>query len=89
MASSRGQIRRIPDLESRIDYVQCDGLAVMKIVKHCHEESTSNMEVAQGALLGLVVQSRLEITNCFPFPKNDELMEEEEYQLAVMRRLRR
>ncbi|XP_043290139.1 eukaryotic translation initiation factor 3 subunit H [Venturia canescens] len=89
MASSRGQMRRIPDLESRIDYVQCDGLAAMKIVKHCHEESTSNMEVAQGALLGLVVQSRLEITNCFPFPKNDELMEEEEYQLAVMRRLRR
>lgn len=47
------------------------------------------MEVAQGALLGLVVQNRLEITNCFPFPKNDEIMEEEEYQLAVMRRLRR
>jgi len=87
--AARGQLRRIPEVESRIDYVQCDGLAAMKIVKHCHEESTSNMEVAQGALLGLVVQSRLEITNCFPFPKNDELMGEEEYQLAVMRRLRR
>ncbi|XP_015120482.1 eukaryotic translation initiation factor 3 subunit H [Diachasma alloeum] len=87
--SSRNPMRRITELESRIDYVQCDGLAAMKIIKHCHEESTSNMEVAQGALLGLVVQNRLEITNCFPFPKNDEIMEEEEYQLAVMRRLRR
>lgn len=48
----------------------------------------SNMEVAQGALLGLVVQNRLEITNCFPFPKNDEIADEEEYQLAMMRRLR-
>jgi len=26
----------------------------MKMVKHCHEES-SNMDLAQGALLGLVV----------------------------------
>lgn len=74
-------------MESRIDYVQCDGLVVMKMVKHCHEESLTNMEVSQGALLGLVVQNRLEITNCFPFPKNDE--DEEEYQLSVMRRLRR
>lgn len=60
------------------------------MVKHCHEESTSNMDVAQGALLGLVVDNCLEITNCFPFPKNpDESMDEEEYQLAMMRRLRR
>lgn len=62
----------------------------MKMVKHCHEESLSNMDVAQGALLGLVVDKRLEITNCFPFPKiPDETMDEEEYQLAMMRRLRR
>lgn len=51
--------------------------AVMKMVKHSHEESTGNMEVAQGALLGLVVENCLEITNCFPFPKpNDESMDE-------------
>lgn len=62
----------------------------MKMVKHCHEESVSNMDLAQGALLGLVVDKRLEITNCFPFPKSsDETMDEEEYQLAMMRRLRR
>lgn len=64
--------------------------AVMKIVKHCHEESANNMDVAQGALLGLVVDNRLEITNCFAFQKhNDDGMDEEEYQLAMMRRLRR
>lgn len=62
----------------------------MKIVKHCHEESQGSMEVAQGALLGLSEGNRLEITNCFPFPKqNEETMDEEEYQLAMMRRLRR
>lgn len=35
------------------------------------------MEVAQGALLGLVIDERLEITNCFPFPKHsDENLDE-------------
>ncbi|XP_053605791.1 eukaryotic translation initiation factor 3 subunit H [Plodia interpunctella] len=89
--ASRGSAsaRRVPEAEAAITYVQCDGLAVMKIVKHCHEESCSNMEVAQGALLGLVVENRLEITNCFPFPKHDDTMDEEEYQLDMMRRLRR
>lgn len=62
----------------------------MKMVKHCHEESQSNMDLAQGALLGLAFGKTLEITNCFPFPKtSDETMDEEEYQLAMMRRLRR
>lgn len=42
----------------------------MKITKHCHEECTGNLEVAQGALLGLIVGKTLEITNCFAFPKN-------------------
>lgn len=61
----------------------------MKIVKHCHEESQGSMEIAQGALLGLAEGNRLEITNCFPFPKSDENSDDEEYQIAMMRRLRR
>lgn len=86
--AARSQPRRPQEVEPRIDYVQCDGLVVMKMVKHCHEESSSNMEVAQGALLGLNVQGRLEITNCFPFSKNDDVADEEDYQLNMMRRLR-
>ncbi len=38
---------------------------VLKIIKHAHEETT---DAAQGGLLGLVKDSSLEITNCFPFP---------------------
>jgi translation initiation factor 3 subunit H len=83
-------MNRKGDVEKGITHVQCDGLAVMKMVKHCHEESQSNMDVAQGALLGLAGGNCLEITNCFPFPKvTDESVDEEEYQLAMMRRLRR
>uniref|UniRef100_U5EX90 Eukaryotic translation initiation factor 3 subunit H n=1 Tax=Corethrella appendiculata TaxID=1370023 RepID=U5EX90_9DIPT len=88
--ANRNRRNNQQEIDDTISYVQCDGLAVMKMVKHCHEESLSNMEVAQGALLGLVVDKKLEITNCFPFPKSsDETMDEEEYQLAMMRRLRR
>lgn len=61
----------------------------MKMVKHCHEESSGSFDIAQGALLGLVVETRLEITNCFPFPKHDDTIDEEQYQLDMMRRLRR
>lgn len=42
----------------------------MRIIKHCHEEGDGTIEVAQGALLGMVVDNALEITNCFAFPKN-------------------
>ncbi|KAI4464871.1 JAB1/Mov34/MPN/PAD-1 ubiquitin protease [Popillia japonica] len=90
MAGRGGTSRRVPENDTTIAYVQADGLAVMKMVKHCHEEAAGNMDIAQGALLGLVVENRLEITNCFPFPKTpDESMDEDEYQLAMMRRLRR
>lgn len=47
------------------------------------------MEVAQGALLGLVVDQVLEITNCFPFSNNEDNMDEDDYQVTMMRRLRR
>jgi translation initiation factor 3 subunit H len=73
-----------------IDLVQIDGLAVLKIIKHCHEETSGVMDVAQGVLLGLVSDNKLEITNSFPFPRApDENMDEEDYQLEMMRNLRK
>ena len=46
---------------------------VLKIVKHCQEEAAGGTDLVQGVLLGLVVDNKLEITNCFPFPRhNDE-----------------
>merc|ERR1712083_1194537 len=59
--------------------------------KHCHEleASTSGSGIAQGALLGLVADTRLEITHCFPFPSGtDETIDDEDFQLSMMRRLR-
>lgn len=44
---------------------------MLKIIKHYQEEGQGT-EVVQGVLLGLVVEDRLEITNCFPFPQHTE-----------------
>ena len=62
---------------------------VMKLIKHCHEVDLANLGIAQGALLGLVTDTRLEITHCFPFPSaSDETFSDEDFQLDMMRRLR-
>lgn len=81
--------RKATESDSRIEVVQIDGLVVMKLIKHCHEVDLANQGIAQGALLGLVTETRLEITHCFPFPANvDESVDDEDFQLAMMRRLR-
>ncbi|MED6290235.1 Eukaryotic translation initiation factor 3 subunit H [Characodon lateralis] len=65
MASTAGT------LDSPVKQIQIDGLVVLKIIKHYQEEGQGS-EVVQGVLLGLVVDDRLEITNCFPFPQHTE-----------------
>jgi len=73
--------------EGRVNEVQIEGLALMKIVKHCHE---SLPQMVTGSLLGLAMDSGvLEITHAFPSPdngKDDEI--DEDYQMEVMRMLR-
>lgn len=91
MADSRGNSRKNTENDSSIEVVQIDGLVIMKLIKHCHEleASTSGSGIAQGALLGLVTDTRLEITHCFPFPSGtDETVDDEDFQLTMMRRLR-
>ncbi|XP_060798947.1 eukaryotic translation initiation factor 3 subunit H-B [Neoarius graeffei] len=77
-------------LESSVKQVQIEGLVVLKIIKHYQEEGQGS-EVVQGVLLGLVVDDRLEITNCFPFPQHtedDADFDEVQYQMEMMRSLR-
>jgi len=73
-----------------VNLVQIDGLVVLKIIKHCQEEGHGGSELVQGVLLGLVENKRLEVTNCFPFPKHTEEDEFDEvyYQMEMMRNLR-
>lgn len=57
------------ETEDPINTVHIDGLAVLKIVKHCQESLPSQVT---GSLLGLAVgDGILEITHAFPFPKAD------------------
>ena len=48
----------------------------MRIIKHCQEEGAGGSDLVQGVLMGLVEKNRLEVTNCFPFPRNTD---EEEF----------
>ncbi len=50
----------------------------LKVIKHCQEEGSSS-ELVTGILVGLVIGTTLEITNCFPLPKEwDEPGDESE-----------
>eukprot|EP01097_Dermamoeba_algensis_P001611 TRINITY_DN1603_c0_g1_i4.p1 TRINITY_DN1603_c0_g1~~TRINITY_DN1603_c0_g1_i4.p1 ORF type:complete len:268 (-),score=44.72 TRINITY_DN1603_c0_g1_i4:421-1224(-) len=75
----------------QIEVVQIDGLVVLKIIKHCKENSH---ESVTGQLLGLDIGSTLEVTNCFPLPRRSDDEEEDdgdsaaEYQTNMMRHLR-
>ena len=57
---------------------------VLKIVKHCQEEGQGGSDPVQGVLLGLVENNRLEVTNCFPFPRHTEEEEFDEGSAAVL-----
>jgi len=73
--------------EGRVNAVQIEGLALMKIVKHCHDSLPA---MVTGSLLGLAVESGvLEITHAFPSPdngKDDEV--DDDFQLDMMKMLR-
>ncbi|CAD5207071.1 unnamed protein product [Bursaphelenchus okinawaensis] len=72
----------MPLHEPQVDVVQIDSLVVMKLVKHVDSEFYSGMsevagEACQGILTGLISAEdrRLEITNCFPTPRPELLMD--------------
>uniref|UniRef100_A0A8C5PC06 Eukaryotic translation initiation factor 3 subunit H n=1 Tax=Leptobrachium leishanense TaxID=445787 RepID=A0A8C5PC06_9ANUR len=90
MAARRETGTAAATTENAVKQVQIDGMVVLKIIKHYQEEGHGS-EVVQGVLLGLVVDDRLEITNCFPFPQHtedDADFDEVQYQMEMMRSLR-
>ncbi|CAM8914899.1 hypothetical protein QQ045_032983 [Rhodiola kirilowii] len=89
MARSFLQAVATEEVVTPLRVVQIEGLAVLKIIKHCKEFSPA---LVTGQLLGLDVGRVLEVTNCFPFPirEDDEEIEADgaNYQLDMMRCLR-
>jgi translation initiation factor 3 subunit H len=83
------------DVDPPVREVVIDGLAVMKIVKHCNENLPT---MVAGSLLGLDVNGVLEVTYAYPFPaanKGDadgdsgvEDLDGGEYQIEMMKMLR-
>ncbi|KAH9680093.1 eukaryotic translation initiation factor 3 subunit H [Citrus sinensis] len=89
MARSFLQVAAAEEVAPPLRVVQIEGLVMLKIIKHCKEFSPA---LVTGQLLGLDVGSVLEVTNCFPFPiqEEDEEIEADgaNYQLEMMRCLR-
>jgi len=73
--------------EGPISIIQIDGLVALRIIKHAQEEVSSKAEV-QGVLLGMVDDSQLEVTNCFPFPKLEDENAEMDYQYKMLKHFR-
>lgn len=88
--SSKVGTAALASASNSIKDVYVDAMVVLKIIKHAHEETT---DAAQGGLLGLVKDSSLEITNCFPFPNQNKPenldLDVEQYQSDIIRSLRR
>ena len=69
--------------------VQIDGLVALKIIKHFEQSGgLTSATPVQGVLLGLMDNETLEITNCFPFPA-DEDADVSEYQREMIKKLRK
>ena len=77
----------------RVREVLIDGVAVLKIVKHCNDNLPT---MVAGSLLGLDVDGVLEVTYTFPFPTpkdrdeggDEDDLEGREYQIDMMNMLR-
>ena len=61
--------QQILDLDSEvITDVQLDGMALMKMIKHCKDNHAVNGSNAWGALLGMDMGGTLEVSNVFGLP---------------------
>lgn len=74
-------------VREKLKSVKIEGVVLFKIIKHCTE---SLPDFCTGSLLGLDLNRKLEVTDCFPFPQYDGESETDgtEYQLEMMRLLR-
>jgi len=75
-----------PDTRRPFNVVQIDGLVLLKIINHCRDHMP---EVVTGQLLGLDIEGRLEVTNCFPIPLSSHPEDDTDaYQIEMMKQLR-
>lgn len=69
-----------------VETVEIEGVALLQIIKHCHEGLPN---CVTGSLLGLDSDKNLQVTNSFPSPPNAEKKKEsDEYQMEMMKNLR-
>jgi translation initiation factor 3 subunit H len=88
MSTAADILKQSAAKETLLKTVQIDGLALLKIMQHC-DGALPN--IVTGQLLGLDVGQTMEVTDCYPFPNQDEADADaalSAYQLDMMRCLR-
>ena len=74
----------VKKIANPVKKVAVSGQAVLQIVKQCHKALP---ELASGAILGLDIDDKMEVTHSFPLPGTSS-SDDSEYTLGVMRLLR-
>ena len=73
------------EVVERVKEVVIDGVAVMKIIKHCNDSLPT---MVAGSLLGLDINGVLEVTYTFPYGADDDDLDGRDYQIEMMNMLR-
>ena len=71
------------EVVERVREVVIDGVAVMKIIKHCNDNLPT---MVAGSLLGLDINGVLEVTYTFPYSADDD-DDGRDYQIGMMNML--
>ena len=73
-------------MATKIKSIMMEGLVVMKIAKFCDEDS-GGPDMVAGLLLGMVDGERLEVTNCFAFPRatDNSDFDDAQYQMYIQK----
>lgn len=68
---------------AKVQTIQMDSKVTMKMASYCQEGIVAE-DYSYGTLLGMIDGDKMEITNCFPYPKKDD-EDLQQYELDMQR----
>jgi len=82
--NTQQRLELIENMETRISLIQLEGLALLKIIRHC-DQAVVDSDSIFGTLCGLIQGDTLEITDCFPV--RADVGHDEDYQKEMLKNL--
>jgi len=81
---TQAHLKNIEQQETRISLIQLEGLALLKVIRHC-DQAVVDSDSIFGTLCGLLNGETLEITDCFPV--RADVGHDEDYQRDMLKTL--